>query len=193
MPNLVTDPLVREIVVSVYHHVKNNPDTWHQDEWRCGSGMCFAGWMVAAAAPEVLIVADQNSCQSIGSTSGLDSSHLAEWTQHFEEVDNYFCISSAAEAILGISPYVQVLFTQLVPGDYEIGDIAGWSLFDGNNSISEIREILWALLGEDPEEIVPSEDILLSTKREAAYFEPSADAVTHHRRNALRPPRFEIA
>ena len=25
-------------------YIENNPEEWNQENWRCGSGMCFAGW-----------------------------------------------------------------------------------------------------------------------------------------------------
>lgn len=33
-----------ELMVSVYHHIKQNPEHWYQGEWACHSGMCIAGW-----------------------------------------------------------------------------------------------------------------------------------------------------
>ena len=36
-PNAVQ---LRETLV----HIEANPDDWYQGDYRCGSGMCFAGW-----------------------------------------------------------------------------------------------------------------------------------------------------
>lgn len=33
-------------------HIENNPGDWEQEQWRCGSGMCFAGWAATLAGRE---------------------------------------------------------------------------------------------------------------------------------------------
>lgn len=30
-------------------HIEANPDEWNQRHWRCGTGMCFAGWAATLA------------------------------------------------------------------------------------------------------------------------------------------------
>ena len=35
-----------ELAHKVLDHITANPKTWNQEEWRCDSGMCYAGWAV---------------------------------------------------------------------------------------------------------------------------------------------------
>jgi hypothetical protein len=33
-----------ELAYRVLDHITAHPETWNQEEWRCRSGQCFAGW-----------------------------------------------------------------------------------------------------------------------------------------------------
>lgn len=36
----INAPLLRQVLA----HIEAHPESWHQDHWRCSTGMCFAGW-----------------------------------------------------------------------------------------------------------------------------------------------------
>lgn len=47
--------LLREVLAQIETH----PETWRQSDWRCGTGMCFAGWTAELAGGKW--IADANS------------------------------------------------------------------------------------------------------------------------------------
>lgn len=42
-----------DLAIATLAAIKNNPQHWDQATWRCSTGMCFAGWAISIAAPEL--------------------------------------------------------------------------------------------------------------------------------------------
>lgn len=40
-------------------YIEKNPDEWDQSNWRCDTGMCFAGWAAALAGGQYLLDVEQ--------------------------------------------------------------------------------------------------------------------------------------
>lgn len=49
-----------DLLKKTYVHISKNPEEWNQGTWRCGTGMCFAGWAVTLAG-RLWVTSDVNS------------------------------------------------------------------------------------------------------------------------------------
>ena len=48
-PETMTDEERKALAYDTLDHIKAHPETWNQGEWRCRTGMCYAGWLVTLA------------------------------------------------------------------------------------------------------------------------------------------------
>lgn len=79
-------------------HIEANPGEWHQPRYRCGSGLCFAGWAVQLAGGQWYTTADEV----------LSDLLLAEPDEpgSYELAESDVCVVSAdnrAERLLGLT------------------------------------------------------------------------------------------
>jgi hypothetical protein len=131
--------------VATYHHIKNNPQHHDQSTWRCGTGMCFAGWAVAIAGYDYAYSQDCARSDEVDLTP--------EERQEFGYLGERVQVRYFAHDLLGARM------------GRRTADGLSRDLFDGNNDLADIREILTQILGEDPEDIAPNEDLILNAKR----------------------------
>lgn len=149
MSDVVTDPYVRDLLVSTYHFIKQNPETWAQETWRCDTGMCFAGWLITLdATSEFEMRKIENS-----SVWGM---------KDFKETENCmeYNLSTLERAKTPIGFPVEFINEEA-------------DLFDGGNTLTDIRIVLTRMLGVDPETLQPSEEFMLTGKHEAVKINVS--------------------
>lgn len=141
-PNLPALRAVRDFITSIptvyaADHDDAAPDdgvAWSQGDWRCGSGMCFAGWAGALTGAVFPYAADDSG--SIAMTAGDIGWALKRVT--VEADGKTWHIQSYATYILGLDS-VQARY-----------------LFDGSNDIDRIDDVISAI--EDGRPVTDADD-----------------------------------
>jgi hypothetical protein len=132
-PNLPALRAVRDFIENVPNVEELDPDAvpadgvaWNQSDWRCGTGMCFAGWAGAVTGAVFPYSALDN-------TSTTPTQGYVPWTQKRNVVRDAdgqtWHIQPYAQHILGLDP-VQARY-----------------LFDGGNDLDRINAIITAIEG----------------------------------------------
>lgn len=161
--DIITDQRARDLLVSVYHHIKRSPEHWIQQTWRCNTGMCMAGWVVAAGLPEIS-ANERAEAGASWSPQGYVVCDLLprEWVLPWDK-DDEVAVSTIAEVIIGVRPQARLWHDKEECITYAC-------LWDGDNSLADIRLILTELLRADPEDLAPDEDIMLNLKIENEHY-----------------------
>lgn len=107
-------------------HIEANPAEWYQPNWRCGTGMCFAGWAVTLAGGKWL------------TRPGEFGERFLEPTDGDPQQD----ISKMSDGRRGV--HVQLRAVRILGLDEELAD----RLFCATNSLDDLREIVAELCGE---------------------------------------------
>jgi len=106
-------------------HIESHPEEWHQEHYRCGSGMCFAGW-AATLAGGLWAVEDVDDDEESGDTDML----VAEPGEAKADEDGNVWAFNRAQRILGLSSDQACV------------------LFGSDNSLDELRGMVRYLCGE---------------------------------------------
>jgi len=115
-----------ELFVAVLAQIEKHPETWDQNDWRCESGMCFAGW----------------ACD----LSGVRWANPAEATYGAAQIvhgDSTFSAADLAVRLLGLADTYSE-FTD----DYHYGSGAQ-HLFHAANTLDDLYRISAGWLGLD--------------------------------------------
>lgn len=121
--------LNRDLLLATWRQIKDHPETWEQDEWRCATGMCFAGWAAQLAGG---VWSDDHSGLLIAEPGDEESGAWLGPRQVIHAMHR-------AQRVLGIT-------------DHEAGGGNG-GLFSADNDLADIRAHLTELLGRDPDEV----------------------------------------
>lgn len=149
-----------KLMIETYNHIKEHPESHVQESYRCGSGMCFAGWAAVlgglefynpdpdgplqgyvSPTPELLASGVQLDTWADMESVTMADRHNFRYT--FEEDEEcrsskfafpVIHVSFAAKKLLGIEGY--------------------WAteLFNGHNNLDDIRNVILRLTGVDPED-----------------------------------------
>lgn len=147
-----------ELLLDVYGQIVEHPDTWTQWTWRCGSGLCFAGWTVTLGGMDylmpgrfgaligndlVVVPSDwPGAREAAWWISGDLKSNLkasgSPWLADFEQDKPIHIVGtcSAAIALLGLPL-----------------DVAK-DLFFKDNTLADIRQMLTTILGASPDHLL---------------------------------------
>ncbi|MEV0616085.1 hypothetical protein AB0I81_22420 [Nonomuraea sp. NPDC050404] len=134
-PNAV---LLREVL----HQIETHPEMWVQKEWRCRTGMCFAGWAADLSGGRWLTHATHYLSTNLAPESGDDPADVHERDGIGPSVD----VEVRATRVLGLS---------MVQAD---------ELFSGGNDLDEIRQMVTELIGQVRHvtiRIVPESELLI--------------------------------
>lgn len=123
----------RVLTATVYHFIKNNPQHWNQKHWVCGTGMCYAGWYA--------YIHDMNVETHVNP--------VHENMCHVKVGDDYEFIGDYVAKLMGFCDESHFIWA-----------CNHKSLFYGHNDLEDIRKILTGLMGEDPEDIEPDNELL---------------------------------
>lgn len=111
-----------DLLDAAIDHIERHPETWRQDEYRCRSGMCLAGWIGELAG---------------GTWAAPLGDHWDEWmragpedperdVQPDETQGLVIHVAERAERLIGVSRYVD-------------DDLYGRDLFAGGNTLDDIK------------------------------------------------------
>lgn len=109
--------------------IKKNPEVWDQGSWRCGSGMCFAGWAAMLTGAKWVYPQDNLYVDEYGETDNFEN-EMVEIPEELRETfdgKEALHVSYFAEKVLGID-----------------SDQRG-VLFFGSNTIRMIEAMLLAI------------------------------------------------
>lgn len=115
MPNV---KLLRETLA----HIEAEPRKWYQPDWRCGTGMCFAGWAVTLAGGQWKHGPDE---------AGSDLLVVEPGDSEFDRRVGSTMAMTRAQRLLGLTE-----------------DQAD-ELFDGSNDLDNLRRIVEGLCAEE--------------------------------------------
>lgn len=124
-------PLLKQTLA----RIEANPAEWTQDSWRCGAGMCFAGWATQIDGG-IWYTDDPDSNNRWVGWTPRAAALVAEAADHPEDVQEadgrvrVIHIRERAQRILGL--------------DKDRAD----ELFDSGNSLGDIRRIVGELCEE---------------------------------------------
>lgn len=127
----INAPLLRKVL----HQIETEPGTWFQGAYRCGTGMCFAGWAAQLAGGR----------WASGDGEGL----IAE-----EGEDSYTC-ADGTKIVGAHSRGMRVL---------GLDDDQADELFDGTNDLDAIRQTVTELIAQVHHvtiRIVPSDELII--------------------------------
>lgn len=104
-----------ELLNETLAYIETHPEDWRQGEYRCGSGMCFAGWAATLSGREWLVPDPDSMASNLLSPEGDEEPSMLRGGVHVHEV---------AERLLGLT------------------DDQGFHLFAGLNTLEDIRRIV---------------------------------------------------
>lgn len=140
----MTDKTVaqRRLAYAVLDQIEDHPETWNQRAWRCRTGMCFAGWAVQLSGGKWLEdhAEDFGNPELVVGNAEDDTDHLRTdwWGGAFHAGDDpaHYVITARHRAmrVLGLS--------------YEAAD----QIFDGENTMSLLREHVQRFFGDRPDD-----------------------------------------
>lgn len=87
--------LLREVLAQIETH----PETWKQGDWRCGTGMCFAGWTGELTGGKWIADADSMIASYLVVEPGDSLNHL----RHLREVGYAVGVEDRATRLLGLT------------------------------------------------------------------------------------------
>lgn len=117
-------PLLRKTLEHIEHH----PKEWNQAEWRCGSGMCFAGWACTFDGGQWAFDAANPGVQGVQDLLIAEPEDAAfAWTVADRSVVH---TEERAIRVLGLT------------------DDQADALFAGSNTLDDLRRMVAGLCGE---------------------------------------------
>lgn len=145
----------RKLAYATLDQIMAHPEEWYQDNWRCESGMCFAGWAVTLSGGKfVNALADDSAYDEyLFAQKSDDPDHMYPIGENGEPVYSYdyefvpfnpkvhdpkkYMISTESRAIrkLGL--------------DVSEGEDA--ELFAGNNSLQDLQNFVREMFGPRPD------------------------------------------
>lgn len=164
MTDLRHDPeYARRLAIATYHTIKEHPKHHRQEAWRCGSGFCMAGWVVAldAVAQWLPSTNDRWSKWTLNVDLPIDHPSIADtgW------INNNMPISDVAEWLLGARYSGERAHDMDHTQEYEDDEEYGSDLFHGSNTLSDIRNIMIVMFDVDPEDEVPDPELMVRGKQ----------------------------
>lgn len=128
----------------VLEQIEAHPETHNQDEWRCLTGMCFAGWTVQLGGGDRwltdntisefsdLVVVPANTPHATAAADMLDLYEGVD-DETLAELESLLA-STASEYLMT----VRVRAQQLLGLDTE----DAWTLFHGGNTLADIKRAI---------------------------------------------------
>ena len=120
----MAEPNTAELV-AIYQHIKAHPDEWNQRDWAvrnsCGTAFCFAGHASARAGAKPVWVPRADEAD----IADASLCTLPDGTER--------AIVSHAREVLGLWDHWHT------------------SLFDGDNTLADLRRIITRITGVDPD------------------------------------------
>jgi hypothetical protein len=122
----------------VLDHIAKHPGDWNQGDWRCDSGMCFAGWAAQLAGGKWVMAADAIGQPELLHANKSDDPEDIRHTARrgFDEpllAGEFVSARARAQRLLGLT-------------DYEAG-----FLFAGTNTMPTLRRLVRKYYGPRPE------------------------------------------
>jgi len=115
-----------DLLDAAIKQIEKHPETWYQGEWRCGSGMCVAGWACDMAGGEWIGPA----CDSLRSDRLVPGPDDSEEDIRDDGRRLFVLASSRARRLLGLDPEM----------DVALGSENDWrDLFSPDNTLAGIR------------------------------------------------------
>jgi len=118
---MINVPLLQETLA----HIEANPSEWYQKQYRCGTGMCFAGWAVHLAGGEWY--------------AGPESTYASELIAEPDE-PNSFTLSDSGALVV----HAEDRATRLLG----LTDEQSATLFYEDNTLADLRRIVADLAKE---------------------------------------------
>jgi len=160
-------PAARDLALDVWYQITRHPETHYQPSYRCGAGMCVAGWAAQLAGGRWLCDDLNSEWRTMlraepGDVPGRisDLSLLTDASIERESfiLDSFHrgpgeCVTFNAPVIPVVDAYERA--RRLL----ELDDEAAERLFDGSNGVGRIRELLTQYLGADPEELLTARNL----------------------------------
>jgi len=157
-----------QLLVTTWHVIKDNPETWNQSSWRCDTGYCVAGWIDTIAGGQWI---NEPILIAVGGTEYLAFDPAIDDDYHRRPkimgIDGNYVITSAVSA----SHRAEMLLRDLADNTEGCYASVLAQLFHQDNDLEDIRARMIDLLGYDPDDALPDENFLLGAKRELARAE----------------------
>jgi len=115
-------------------HIETHPDTWNQAEYRCRTGLCFAGW-AAVLAGGVWLSTDPD---------GVDRDVLVATDEEIARGDAIPVWDAYDDKRMGVPAHDRAQRLLGLTGEQAL------RLFAGSNTIHDLRRIVAELCGEAP-------------------------------------------
>ncbi|MEU4577461.1 SGNH/GDSL hydrolase family protein [Nonomuraea sp. NPDC023979] len=141
-----THPTTNVVLLrQVLAHIEQHPKTWVQKEWRCRTGMCFAGWAADLSGGRWATDADHWLSRYLTPEADDRPDDVVER----DEIGSVVDVEDRAKRVLGL--------------DMRQAD----SLFHGGNDLSDIRDAVTELAAEVHHvtvRIVPDSELVLGER-----------------------------
>lgn len=133
------------LAVTVYHFIKQTPEYHHQADYRCGSGMCFAGWAVSLDPQSTFLFGPKHS-----------------WADYVSSDSSQRGSIEVLNSPSGAGMHLQQRAIALL--ELDVNEYEESALFAGSNTLLNIRAHIEEIYGVDPENEIPDAELMLLAK-----------------------------
>lgn len=147
----------RKLAYETLDQIEAHPEEWYQDQWRCDTGMCFAGWAATLSGSKFLFPETSASGYRdfVVGQAGDDPKFLHKLDadkqplSYYEDDYESFVPGESDPKSFGI--LVEFRALRKLGLDRSDGLESESRLFDGENTLTDLRQYVYRIFGPRPE------------------------------------------